>query len=149
MASLCFYQDEDNFFDLFSNYLDNIEVQAYNQNQKIISFQIDSIEELFDICYAINLKSNILKAIEIYSQFGSETKDATLFLIYDNKFIDQLYSDDQLESIAKEINKLIDTEDNNVYCFFDGEKFELLDKRYTSIEESTSMRNIIKDLYSY
>ncbi len=141
-GGLCCNNALDDFGDICTAYDYNKQINFYNSNNELISYECKNIIELFDICYATYLKNNLLHTIKTYLSFCSETYDSTLFLCWDNEFIDQMYSDMQLAEIAKEITNELDN--NNLTCWYDGEKFELTDKRYTSIENAEHMENCIK-----
>ena len=145
MATLCCYNHEDEFNDGFFDFIHgNTEFTLKDNN----ICQVETIEELFDFYFSWYLPSNLIHIAEIYLSFGSETKDANLFLNQDNKYINLMYSNEELEKIAQYINNyFIENEfdeNNNVYCFYDNTSFSILDQRYICIERADSMINCIK-----
>lgn len=141
-GSICSYNAISDFLDIYMAFDDHKYVVFYNSNNELVKWECKNVEELFDICYAMNLKNNLMHTIKEYMSFASETYDALLFLCWDNDFVDLMYSDIQLTEMAREITSELD--DNNLTCWYDGEKFELTDKRYTCIEDVEHMENCIK-----
>ena len=128
-GSICSYNAISDFLDIYMAFDDHKYVVFYNSNNELV-------------CYAMNLKNNLMHTIKQYMSFASETYDALLFLCWDNDFVDLMYNDTQLTEMAREITRKLD--DDNLTCWYDGEKFELTDKRYTSIEDAEHMENCIK-----
>ncbi len=142
IGELCCHNSTNDFFDIYTEYDDNQKIFMYDSNENIISYKCENNEELFDLCYAAYLKDNLIYTIKNYTDFCSETKDALLFLCWDNDFIYRMYSDIQLTEMAREITSELN--DNNLTCWYDGEKFELTDNRYTSIEQAQAMEDCIR-----
>lgn len=147
MADLCCYNNVEGFFDGFLDFVNDNGTTMSSYDSEV-SYQVDTVEDLFDFYFAYYLESNLIHIIETYLTFGSETKDALLFLCYDNDYINLMYSDEQLDSICSYINQYITEneldENGNIYCWYDGEAFSIEDHRYTSIEESKGMTRCIK-----
>ena len=153
MADLCCDKDDDiekeGFTNILYDFIEQKEIYCYNSKEnKDITYILNDVEDLFDFCYAYYLKSNLIQTFELYNDFGSETKDATLFLTYDNDFVDELYTEEDLDNIASYVTQYIEEneldEDNNIYCHFDGEMFNLYDERFVCLERAEAMENQIK-----
>ena len=154
MADLCCNRynsiEREGFGNILYDFIDKKEIYCYNsKNNKDITYILSDIEDLFDFCYAFYLKSNLIQSSKRYTCFGSETKDAYLFLCYDNDYIDEFYTDEQLTAIANEITEYYSTIldiDGTLYCWYDGDSFSLEDHQYVSIEKYKQMRNHIDSL---
>lgn len=154
MAELCCDRYNDIEKEGFTNILydfingDN-EVYCYNnKSNKKVSYILNDVEDLFDFCYAYYLKSNLINSSKEYAFFCSETRDAYLLLCYDNDYIDDLYTEEQLIAIADEITDYYISHLDlygTWYCWYDGDSFSFQDHRYISIEEYKQLQNQINN----
>lgn len=116
MANLTSYNSIEDFY-LLQEFYENDDPITINDKQ----FNINTIEDLFDLAFARNLEENLFHIYDKYREFGSSIEDAVLFLTYDNEYIDELYTEEELEQIAEDIQAYI--EDETVKVHYDGDMF--------------------------
>lgn len=116
MGKLTSYNNIDDFY-LLQELYDNDEPITIEDKQ----FSVNTIEDLFDFAFARNFEENLFHIYDKYREFGSSVEDAVLFLTYDNKYIDELYTEEELEQIAQDIQTYI--EDETVKVHYDGDMF--------------------------
>lgn len=144
LRDLCFHNSEE--IEFFPDW-----IYAYEENGQLEAkdgtiYGIENDIDFFEFCYAYNLENNLKKIIDDYVTFGSETCDAFLFICPDNEWIDEFYTEEQLNQMAERLTAYIqDARDSDTeYIFYDGEMFSISDTNYTSIEETERMTNCIK-----
>ena len=125
LGELCCHNHETDFVEAYTAYITNKCVCYHDYNNQVQIEKCKNEEDLFDICYAMFLKDNLMNTILDYMAFGIESQDTFLFFCWDNEYIDKMYSDIQLTEMAQEITNELDSETLN--CQYDGEKFELID----------------------
>ena len=125
-GSICSYNAVSDFLDIYMAFDDHQYIVFYDSNNKLVKWECKNVEELFDVCYAMNLKNNLIHTIQQYLSFDPETANALLFLCWDNVFIELMYNDTQLTEMAKEITN--ELKRNDLTCWYDGEKFELIER---------------------
>lgn len=125
-GSICSYNAISDFLDIYMAFDDHKYIVFYNSKNELVKWECKNVEELFDVCYAMNLKNNLTYTIKQYLSFEPETAETILFLCWDNDFIDLMYSEKQLTEMAKEITDELDKK--YLMCWYDGEKFELIEK---------------------
>lgn len=116
MANLTSYNNIEDFY-LLQELYENDDPITINDKQ----FNINTIEDLFDLAFARNFEENLFRIYDKYREFGSSVEDAVLFLTYDNEYIDELYTEEELEQIAEDIQNYI--EDETVKVHYDGDMF--------------------------
>lgn len=116
MANLTSYNNIEDFY-LLQELYENDDSIVINDKQ----FTINTIEDLFDLVFAHNFEENLFHIYDKYREFGSSIEDAVLFLTYDNEYIDELYTEEELEQIAEDIQAYI--EDETVKVHYDGDMF--------------------------
>lgn len=116
MANLTSYNNIEDFY-LLQELYENDDPVTVNDKQ----FTINTIEDLFDLAFARNFEENLFHIYDKYREFGSSIEDAVLFLTYDNEYIDKLYTEEELEQIAEDIQAYI--EDETVKVHYDGDMF--------------------------
>lgn len=116
MANLTSYNNIEDFY-LLQELYENDDTIVVNDKQ----FTVNTIEDLFDLAFARNFEENLFHIYDKYREFGSSIEDAVLFLTYDNEYIDELYTEEELEQIAEDIQTYI--EDETVKVYYDGEMF--------------------------
>ena len=116
MANLTSYNNIEDFY-LLQELYENDDSIVINDKQ----FTVNTIEDLFDLAFANNFEENLFHIYDKYREFGSSIEDAVLFLTYDNEYIDELYTEEELEQIAKDIQAYI--EDETVKVHYDGDMF--------------------------
>lgn len=116
MANLTSYNNIEDFY-LLQELYENDDPIVINDKQ----FTVNTIEDLFDLAFARNFEENLFHIYDKYREFGSSSEDAVLFLTYDNEYIDELYTEEELEQIAEDIQTYI--EDETVKVYYDGEMF--------------------------
>ena len=116
MANLTSYNNIEDFY-LLQELYENDDPVTVNDKQ----FTINTIEDLFDLAFARNFEENLFRIYDKYREFGSSIEDTVLFLTYDNEYIDELYTAEELEQIAEDIQAYI--EDETVKVHYDGDMF--------------------------
>ena len=144
LGDLCFHNsgEAEYFPDWIYSYEENGQLETENGTL----YDIENDTDFFEFCYAYNLENNLKKIIDDYVTFGAETCDAFLFICPDNDWIDEFYTEEQLEQIAERLTAYIQEkrENDTEYIFYDGETFSISDTNYTCIERAEAMENCIK-----
>ena len=116
MAQLTAYNNIEDFY-LLQEFYENNNLVTIKDKQ----FMINTIEDLFDLVFARNFEENLFRIYDKYREFGSSIEDAILFLTYDNEYIDELYTEEELEQMVEDIQNYI--EDETVKVHYDGGTF--------------------------
>ena len=144
LEQLCFYSSEE--AEYFPDWMYSYEENGQLETMSGTLYDIENVTDFFEFCYAYNLENNLKKIINDYTEFWSETCDALLFLIADNDWIEEFYTEEDLEQIAQNLTEYIQElrDSDTEYIFYDGETFSISDSNYTCIERAEAMENCIK-----
>jgi len=127
MANLTSYNNIEDFY-LLQELYENDDPIIINDKQ----FTVNTIEDLFDLAFARNFEENLFHIYDKYKEFGPLREDAVLFLTYDNEYIDELYTEEELGQIAEDIQAYIG--DETIKARYNGDMFfieqEIIEEEY-------------------